>query len=203
MAALAVLAAVSCADGDTPTSTSTASATLGDTGTSTATSTGATTPDADAPMPTPGQAAPETTGVAPIVVPEGFEQVAATVTASDGEVCEVCLWLAETRDQRARGLMEVTDLGAADGMAFVYPSPHRGAFWMKNTVMPLSIAFFDAGGAYMDAFDMEPCTSDPCTSYPTPDDFVTAVEVPQGGLDALLMTAGSTLTLVPEITCRP
>ena len=100
------------------------------------------------------------------VVPEGFEQVAATVTAADGTVCELCLWLAETGDQRALGLMYVTDLGGPDGMIFRYDSPTTSAFWMKNTVMPLSIAFFDQGGAYLDAFDMAPCTADPCPTYP-------------------------------------
>ena len=56
---------------------------------------------------------------------------------------------------------------------------------MKNTVMPLSIAFFDQGGTYLDAFDMAPCTADPCPVYPTPANFVNAIEVPQGMLDEL------------------
>ena len=57
--------------------------------------------------------------------------------------------------------MFVTDLGAADAMAFRYPSPHTGSFWMKNTLMPLSIAFFAPTGEFLDAFDMEPCTGRP------------------------------------------
>ena len=134
------------------------------------------------------------------VVPDGFEQVAATATAADGTVCELCLWLADDGDRRARGLMFVTDLGGADGMLFRYPGPTTAAFWMKNTVMPLSIAFFDESGAFLDAFDMDPCTADPCTTYPTPPDFVDAIEVPQGGLEALAMTPGSVLQ-VSDLPC--
>lgn len=134
------------------------------------------------------------------VVPEGFERVAATVTAADGTVCELCLWLAATGEQRQRGLMFVTDLGPADGMAFRYDAPYSSTFWMKNTVLPLSIAFFDAQGAFMDAFDMAPCTADPCLHYRTPRDFLVAVEVPQGGLAELGMAAGSVLSLA-DLPC--
>jgi uncharacterized membrane protein (UPF0127 family) len=137
---------------------------------------------------------------ASVVVPEGFERVAATVTAIDGTECELCLWLAETGDQRALGLMYVTDLGGPDGMIFRYDSPTTSAFWMKNTVMPLSIGFYDQGGAYLDAFDMAPCTGDPCPTYPTPANFTDAIEVPQGLLDELGIKPGSVL-VVSDLPC--
>jgi uncharacterized membrane protein (UPF0127 family) len=127
--------------------------------------------------------------------------VAGTATAADGTVCELCLWLADDGDRRALGLMYVTDLGGPDGMLFRYPGPTTAAFWMKNTVMPLSIAFFDQSGAFLDSFDMEPCAADPCRTYPTPNDFVYAVEVPQGGLEALAMTPGSVLA-VSDLPCE-
>jgi uncharacterized membrane protein (UPF0127 family) len=142
-------------------------------------------------VPTPGPDA---------VVPTGFERVAARVTEPDGTVCEPCLWLAESGGQRQRGLMAVTDLGAADGMAFRYPDPHTGAFWMKDTLLPLSIAFYASDGEYLDAFDMEPCTADPCPTYPTPGGFVVAVETNQGGLADLGMVPGSSLELL-DLPC--
>jgi uncharacterized membrane protein (UPF0127 family) len=129
------------------------------------------------------------------VTPEGFERVQATVTEPDGTVCELCLWLADDGDRRSQGLMSVTDLGAADGMAFVYQSPHSGNFWMKDTLLPLSIAFFGVDGTYLDAFDMEPCAEEPCDLYPTPDDFVVAIETTQGDLANLGIGAGSVLEL--------
>jgi uncharacterized membrane protein (UPF0127 family) len=129
------------------------------------------------------------------VVPEGFGLIAARATKADGTICELCLWLAETEDQRSKGLMFVTDLGGADGMVFVYPEPHSGSFWMKNTVTALSIAFFDAAGTFLDAFDMEPCIADPCPLYPTPSDFTFAVEVSQDGLTEAGFESGSVFEL--------
>ena len=208
---LIAIALSACADDDDAASTTTLAAEL-----STSTSTTSTTsppsttaaetttrPASTAPAastaPTMSSPSPTstalTTGAAGSVVPEGFEQVAATVTAADGSVCELCLWLAATGDQRGVGLMHVTDLGGPDGMVFRYDSPTTSAFWMKNTVMPLSIAFFDQGGAYLDAFDMAPCSADPCPLYPTPENFLNAIEVPQGMLEELLMTPGSVLAL--------
>lgn len=138
--------------------------------------------------------------VVPDVVPEGFDRVRATVTKADGETCDVCLWVAETPEQRARGLMFVTDLGNADGMAFVYPAPRTGTFWMKNTVMPLSIAFFGLGGGYLGEFDMEPCTVDPCPRYRTAADFVVAVETNRGELAEVGIGPASSLELT-DIAC--
>jgi uncharacterized membrane protein (UPF0127 family) len=143
----------------------------------------------------PGAATTTAEPAEPAVVPEGFERVAATVTAADGTVCELCVWLADDNDRRARGLMFVTDLGDADGMAFRYDSPRTGSFWMKNTLLPLSIAFFDLAGAYLDSFDMEPCTADPCPTYRTPSDFLIAIEAIEGGLPDLGIGPGSTLAL--------
>lgn len=134
------------------------------------------------------------------VRPEGFDRVRARVTKADGTICELCVWSAATDDQRRRGLMSVTDLAPADAMAFLYPSPHTGNFWMKNTVLPLSIAFYSPIGAFLDSFDMEPCTADPCPTYPTPPQFLVAVEVPQGELAALGMVAGSSLELL-DLPC--
>lgn len=140
------------------------------------------------------------TTAADAVVPTGYDRVQATVTAPDGSMCEVCLWLAEGAEQRSRGLMFVTDLGDADGMAFVYPTPHSGTFWMKNTVLPLSIAFFDPAGQYVGAFDMEPCIAEPCVLYRTPDDFLVAIEVVQGRLADLGIGPGSTVDLT-DVPC--
>lgn len=133
---------------------------------------------------------------ADLVRPNGFDLTAAIVTTPDGDVCELCLWLADDADQRRRGLMFVTDLGVADGMAFRYPTPHTGRFWMKDTLLPLSIAFFDPDGEFVEAFDMEPCASEPCPRYRTPTDFLVAVEVVRGGLDGVGMVDGSTLELL-------
>ena len=141
--------------------------------------------------------APTTTGVQPV----GFTTTAATVTAADGEVCELCLWVAATGEQRSRGLMGVTDLGVADGMAFVYDAPSTNQFWMRDTPTPLSIAFYAADGSFVSAADMEPCltgTDAECARYAAAGPYTTAIEVAAGDLDELLMAPGSTLALLNE-----
>jgi len=155
-----------------------------------------------APAPTTSvttEAAPTTTGV----VPTGFGTVAGRVTAADGSTCDVCLWAASTPAEEARGLMGVTDLGGADGMVFRFASPVTTQFWMRDTVMPLSIAFYAPDGTFVSATDMEPCLTGPadaCARYAAAAPYVNAIEVPKGGLEALLMTEGSRLEL-SEITC--
>lgn len=128
----------------------------------------------------------------------GFGEVQATIRAADGEVCEVCLLSATTPEQRARGLMEVTDmeLGGYDGMLFEYPAAIEGGFWMRNTPMPLSIAYFDEGGTFIAELDMEPCDDSPdCPTYPSSAPFRFALEVPQGELADLAVRPGSTITI--------
>ena len=143
-----------------------------------------------------GSDAAATTTSAPGVRPEGFGTMAARSTAADGTVCELCLWIADNEEQRPRGLMGVTDLAGRDGMAFVYSEPHTTSFTMRNTIMPLSIAFFGPDGSQLGNFDMEPCTEEPCPLYPTPEGFTVAVEVPQGAIEELSMGPGSHLELL-------
>ncbi len=148
----------------------------------------------DSPAPNSRAATTTTTTIGePAVTPVGFERVAATAVTADGIACELCLWLADTPELRSRGLMGVTELGGADGMLFRYPSPTSTTFWMKDTVMPLSIAYFDRAGRYLEALDMQPCTGDPCPHYSIAPAFALAVEVAQGDLAALGLTPGSTL----------
>ena len=136
----------------------------------------------------------------PGTLPQGFSTVEARITAADGEVCEVCLWLADTDDERGRGLMGVTDLGPAGGMAFVFDPPTTGAFYMFQTPTPLSIAWFAEDGGWVGSADMEPCmdaTSERCELY-SPDGaaYTIAVETFEGDLEALLLVEGSTIELL-------
>jgi uncharacterized protein len=191
-----LLVVVGCADDDTsePTAQSVAIAS----------STTATTVTTATTATTAARTAPTTTAAAPPVQPEGFDLAPAEVTLRSGEVCAVCLWVAETALQRQRGLMGVTDLGVADGMAFVYDAPTNGQFWMRDTPLPLSIAFFADDGRFVSAEDMEPCLtgpSDDCARYSAARPYVAAVEVPQGGLADLGIAPGSRLELFTGPGC--
>lgn len=128
----------------------------------------------------------------------GFGEIAATITDASGKTCQVCLLAAMNQTQRERGLMEVTDptLGGYDGMVFVYDRPSSGSFWMRNTPMPLSIAYFDRGGRLVSMSDMAPCADrGDCPLYPAAAPFSYALEVTRGGLGDLLVTPGSAIVL--------
>jgi len=69
-----------------------------------------------------------------------------------------------TPEQMAKGLMFRKKLGRNDGMLFIYDEPGYHSMWMKNTLIPLSVAFIDRDGAILNIEDMEPMTLDSHTS---------------------------------------
>lgn len=134
------------------------------------------------------------------VTPDGFTTVVARTTDADGETCDVCMWLADDGDERGRGLMGVTDLGAAGAMAFVFDQPTTGNFFMFRTLMPLSIAWFDADGDFVSSADMDPCLdtdSSRCPRYGPAGPYTTAIEVFRGDLGTLGIGPGSSIEIVP------
>lgn len=64
--------------------------------------------------------------------------------------------VADTPDSRTSGLMQRDHLCANCGMLFVFPTPGRYSFWMKNTLLPLSIAFISADGKILNIAEMQP-----------------------------------------------
>jgi uncharacterized membrane protein (UPF0127 family) len=102
----------------------------------------------------------------------------------------LCVLEAATPAQRARGLMQVTDhtLGGYDGMVFRFGADTAGGFWMRNTPMPLRLAYLDAGGRVVSHVDMDPCADDPsCRSYAPARAYRDALEVPLGAPGAALV----------------
>ena len=160
-----------------------------------------TTPDTSRSVPIPS--VPDGTGAPSGQQPEGFSSGLARVTEADGEVCEVCVWLAATAEERARGRMGVTDLGGAAGMVFRFDEPIAGSFYMFQTPTPLSIAWFGPSGGVVGEFvgeaDMAPCLDTPageCALYSPGSEYDLALEVFEGGLGALGVGPGSRLELL-------
>jgi len=85
--------------------------------------------------------------------------------------------LALTTAQQTRGLM-FRKQAPADGMLFVFPRATAGGFWMKNTLVPLKIVFFDTRGRALRRFLMTPCRADPCHIYDPVKQYRYALELP-------------------------
>ncbi len=75
--------------------------------------------------------------------------------------------VANTVASRAQGLMFRKSLGANQGMLFVFAEVERHCMWMRNTYVPLSVAFLDEGGVILNVADMQPQTEDShCAAKP-------------------------------------
>ena len=68
--------------------------------------------------------------------------------------------VAQTDAQREKGLMFRKQMGRDDGMLFIFDEPAYHAMWMKNTLIPLSVAFIDRNGVILNIEDMAPQTED-------------------------------------------
>ena len=68
--------------------------------------------------------------------------------------------VAATYGTRMQGLMQREKMGANEGMLFVFPERDKQCMWMKNTLLPLSVAFIDEGGVILNIEDMKPLTED-------------------------------------------
>ncbi|MCT2534808.1 DUF192 domain-containing protein [Aquibacillus koreensis] len=88
--------------------------------------------------------------------------------------------VADTQRKREQGLQFVMKLPENAGMLFVFPKKTYGGFWMKNTFIPLSIAFLDWDGSIIRILDMEPCYVNTCPMYDPGIFYHYAIEVNRG-----------------------
>lgn len=127
---------------------------------------------------------------------EGFGEVAFEIEAPGQAAAQGCALLAAEREARSRGLMDQRDLRGYEAMVFRFPEPTSGTFYMRDTLIPLSIAFFDADGALVSATDMQPCPDEveDCPQYAAAGSYLHAVEVAQGDLASLGVAPGASLS---------
>lgn len=105
--------------------------------------------------------------------------------------------VADTDETRAMGLMFRDQLEDGTGMLFVMDEPAPAWFWMKNTRIPLSIAYISALGMILEIYDMEPHDESQTAS-----EFGTvayALEVPQGWFEKNGVVAGDTVDGLPAL----
>lgn len=103
--------------------------------------------------------------------------------------------LALTGRAQARGLMEVEEIPDDYGMVFLWSDSGKHGFYMKDTLIPLDIAWWNADGEIVDIQTMEPCTEDPCRTYVPAENHIGAVEVNAGLLESKGVEVGDRVTL--------
>lgn len=145
----------------------------------------------------PTSLAPGTAPPAPVRRPlAGFDEIAFRITGAEGRTFDGAALLADDDVSRRQGLMEQLDLRGYDAMVFRFESPNTGTFFMRNTRIPLSIAFFDLGGRFVSSAEMVPCPDEVerCPSYGPEGPYLHAIEVAAGDLPRLAIGPGAILS---------
>ncbi len=102
--------------------------------------------------------------------------------------------VADEDSERMQGLMYREELPENGGMLFVYAAPEELKFWMKNTKIPLSIAFIDADTRIVRIADLEPHDLESTSSGQAA---LYALEMQRGWFDKHGITEGSTVEGLP------
>lgn len=102
--------------------------------------------------------------------------------------------VADNDPARMKGLMFREHMPADRGMIFLFPEEGMQAFWMKNTLIPLDILYFDRKFRLVSAqTEVPPCKADPCPSYPTSAPAQYVLELNAGMADKLGVKVGDKL----------
>jgi uncharacterized membrane protein (UPF0127 family) len=117
------------------------------------------------------------------------------VISTPARTVQVRVEIAETPAQRQQGLSGRRTLAPNSGMAFLWKSDVRGQCWMKNTSIPLSIAFWGKSGRILRILDMTPCRRDPCKLYDPQVAFRGALEVNRGAFARWGVRRGALVTI--------
>jgi len=103
----------------------------------------------------------------------------------------VAVEVVKSEEQLKLGLQFRPSLGRGEGMLFVFPETGRYPFWMKNTLIPLDMIWFDENSRIVDIKDnVPPCRRDPCAVYDPAGDARYVLEVNAGYAAELGIKAG-------------
>ena len=103
--------------------------------------------------------------------------------------------VAAEEPQRLQGLMFRKHMGREEGMLFIFDEPAYHSMWMKNTLIPLSVAFIDRDGVILNILDMEPHTLD---SHMAAGPAIYAIETNKGWFAAKKVKPGDKVTGLPK-----
>jgi uncharacterized membrane protein (UPF0127 family) len=122
---------------------------------------------------------------------EKFEKRELAIEGKEGKVI-VKAEIALTQAQREQGLMYRKELKDGEGMLFVFESDQILSFWMKNTLLPLSIAYISYDGRILEIYDLQPGNLIPVMSSRS---VRYALEVPQGWFNRAGIGVGDRLQI--------
>jgi uncharacterized membrane protein (UPF0127 family) len=111
----------------------------------------------------------------------------------DNEKISLSLELATTDSEHTYGLMYRDSIQGDSGMLFVFSNDSYRNFWMKNTKIPLSIAYIDSKGKIMEIYDMKPF--DTSITYPSKYMCRYALEVNKGWFKKFKIRPGCVLLI--------
>ena len=103
--------------------------------------------------------------------------------------------IASTGAAREQGLMFVESLPEDEGMLFIYPDSDMRSFWMKNTLIPLSLAYIDTKGVIFQIIDMLPLDE---TGHPSDKPAQYVLEVNRGWFEKNGVKIGDSISNLPS-----
>ena len=110
----------------------------------------------------------------------------------EGKNAKLNLIISNTDATRRKGLMNQAYLEKNTGMLFIWPSSKKQCMWMKNTSLPLSVAYLSSDGRILEIYDMVPFSEDSICSV---QNVRMAVEVNQGWFAANKISVGDKINL--------
>ena len=131
----------------------------------------------------------------PMNAPGSLDSIQLVLENARGERIRVRAEVARTDAERSLGLMNRTKLPDGEGMLFIFDFDQRLHFWMKDTYIPLSIAYIGSDGRIIDIFDMNPLD---LSGIPSSRPARYALEVPQGWFSRVRVQPGDVLHLPRE-----
>ena len=122
---------------------------------------------------------------------ESVEREPLTIVTLEGDIVRLEIEVAETPEERSTGLSGREEVPEDTGMLFINPNSNTG-FWMKDTQVPLSVAFLARCGEIVDIQHMEPLSLD---VHNTDQDYEFGLEVPQGWFEDNGVEAGDLVSI--------